>query len=222
MVFVKINKSSLAELAEKFFLQGSGINKAGRKYERMRKDAFEMRKVAEERVNIRAAYRYFDEFELNDRKLTVGGTVLECNAFERLERKTIKGVYVYALSVGDFDFSDRIIMEQLYADFWGSAFTDAARLILKQKLEENGKLSDSFGPGFYGMKVEEMGKFAGLLEMDEIGIEIRNKRIMLPLKSCVGVYFDVTEKYEKLHDACSNCYGNERGCKLCNIYGGIN
>lgn len=221
MVVFKINKSDLGELAEKLFLESSGLNKIGRKYELMKKEAFEMQRVAEDRVNIKAGYQYFDEFKLQGRKLTIGEHVLECNAFERLDYKKLKGVYIYALSAGDFDFSDRNIMEQLYADIWGTAYTDAARIIIKQKFEENGKLSDSFGPGFYGMKVEEMEKLTELLEIDELGMEIRNKRILLPLKSCIGLYFDVSESYEKLNDACLDCFGNKTSCKLCHVYEGI-
>ena len=83
-------------------------------------------------------------------------------------------------------------------------------------------LSDSFGPGFYGMDVSEMGSLTSLLNLDELDIEIRNSRIMLPLKSCAGFYFSVDERYRKLDQACENCLGTHRSCKLCQVYGGIN
>lgn len=219
---MKFNMTECSRRAFEIFMKTSGIDREGRKFERMRADAFRMRKFIEERIHIRAAWEYFNDVKISGQYAEFGGQRFKCSAFDQIENRTVKGVYVYALSVGDFGFPEEPILDQLYADIWGSAFTDAARLILKEKLEMESKLSDSFGPGFYGMDVSEMGSLTSLLNLEELDIEIRNSRIMLPLKSCAGFYFDVNEDYRKLNQACENCLGTHTSCKLCQVYGGIN
>lgn len=144
-----------------------------------------------------------------------------CNAFEMIDPSTVKGVYLYALSVGDFGYPEEPIMDQLYADIWGSSFTDAARILIKKQIEEESKLSDSFGPGFYGMDVSEMSKLASILSFDKLEMELKNSRILLPLKSCAGLYFAVTDDYRKMNSECESCRGSHKSCVLCHVHGGI-
>lgn len=219
---IEFDMEKCSELAYEIFMETSGVNKEGRKFERMREDAFRMRDVIEDRIQIRAAYSYYEDVEINGKEAIIGGKTFTCSAFDQIHQDTVKGAYIYALSVGDFGFPEEPILDQLYADIWGSAFTDAARLLMKEKIEESSKLSDSFGPGFYGMDVSEMGTLTSLLNFDELDIEVKNSRIMLPLKSCAGLYFSVDERYKKLNQACENCLGTHKSCRLCQVYGGIN
>lgn len=216
------DKSRCSELASEIFMKTSGLDREGAKFERMRAEAFRMREIIEERIHIRCAWEYFDDVRLTGQKAEFGGRSFKCSAFDQIEDSMIKGVYVYALSVGDFGFPEELILDQLYADIWGSAFTDAARLLLKTEFQKKSILSDSFGPGFYGMDVSEMGKLASIFDLERLNIEIKDSKIMVPLKSCAGLYFDVTEDYRKLDQACENCLGTHTSCKLCQVYGGIN
>jgi len=220
--FMEFNMDEISERAYEIFMNTSGVNKEGRKFERMRNDAFRMRDVIEDRIKIRASYIFFEDVEMSGQDATFGGITFHCSAFDQIDPKLIKGVYVYALSAGDFGYPEDPILDQLYADIWGSAFTDAARLIMREKIEEETKLSDSFGPGFYGMDVSEMGSLTSLLNLDELDMEVRGEQIILPLKSCAGFYFSVEPEYKKLNQACETCLGTHTSCKLCNVYGGIN
>ena len=216
-----VNRNECNDLACQIFMQTSGIDREGRKFERMKKDAFRMRKLIEDRVRIRVAYAWYDKVELSGREAVIGGERFYCSAFEQVDPNAVKGSYVYALSVGDFGLPEEPIMDQLYADIWGSAFTDAARFLLKHELEKKVKLSDSFGPGFYGMDVSQMQQLASLLSFDDLDMELRNSQILVPLKSCAGLYFSVTDEYKKLNRECENCRGTHTSCKLCQIHGGI-
>lgn len=220
--FMKFNMDEISERAHEIFMSTSGVNKEGRKFERMRNDAFRMREVIEDRIKIRASYRYFEDVKLEGTEVTFGGITFHCSALDQVDPELINGVYVYALSAGDFGYPEDPILDQLYADIWGSAFTDSARLIMRETIEKETMLSDSFGPGFYGMDVSEMGSLTSLLNLEEMDMEVRNEMIMLPLKSCAGFYFSVKPGYEKLNQACENCLGTHTSCKLCNVYGGIN
>lgn len=221
MKWFEIDREGCNEAAHQIFLETSGINrKTGKKFERMAQDAYRMRQAIEKNVEIRIAYRFFDRVDIDGKTAVIGGETLHCSAFEQIDPKQVKGAYVYALAVGDFGLPDEPIMDQLYADIWGSAFTDAARFQLRDALMEEAALSDSFGPGFYGMDVSEMATVAKLLDFGALNIEVRNSRIILPLKSCAGLYFSVTEDYEPLGQECENCLGTHSSCKLCQVHGG--
>ena len=92
---------------------------------------------------------------------------------------------------------------------------------MKKELEKESKLSDSFGPGFYGMDVGDMETLSSLLSFDDLDIELRHSRIIVPLKSCAGMYFSVNDNYEYLRQECENCRGTHTSCKLCQIHGGV-
>jgi len=214
-VNVTIDKEECYELADKLFFDMSGINKEGEKYERMRKDAESMRELIEERIGINTKCCYYSDIKFDGRVAEVGSEVFSCSAFEQIDPATVKGVYVYALTAGEYDIKDESIINRVYTDIWGTAFTEAARTLLYRELSKNDRLSDSFGPGFYGMNTGEMGKIDKLLGFKDIGIEYRNNRIMVPVKSCTGMVFSVTEEYKNLKSACRDCMGTESSCKLC-------
>lgn len=217
-----VDRKECNDLAQELFMKTAGISKEGRKFDRMRQDAFRMREIIEDRIKIRVAYAYYDqsEVQLTGKTAVIKGVTLSCSAFEQVEPKTIEGVYIYALSVGDFGLPEEPIMDQLYADIWGTAFTDAARILLRKGLEKESKLSDSFGPGFYGMDVSQMQQLASLLNFKDLEIQLRSSRIIIPLKSCAGLYFQATKEYQALNKECENCMGTHSSCQFCQIHGG--
>lgn len=219
--FLNFKQEACDVMSENIFFKMSGIKGNGKKSERMRKDAMNQRDIIQERVMAKATYVFYDEIRISGNQLEIGGQTLLCSAFEQLQNKKIDGAYVYALTAGDFSLPNEPVMNQLYADIWGSAYAEATRMLLIDELQKKARLSEGFGPGFYGMDVIEATKLAYLLDLDELGIEVRDNGILLPLKSCAGLYFSVSEDYETLNDACRSCLGNQKSCKLCNIHGGI-
>lgn len=216
----EINAEECSDLAYEIFMATSGLSKEGKKFERMKRDAFCIRKAINDNVKIQCIYNYYDNIEINNNIAVIGSQIFRCTAFELINPETIKGAYVYAISAGNFIMPEEKIMNQLYADIWGTAFADSARMLLKQKFEIQSIISDSFGPGFYGMDVSEMLKIAELIDLGEIGVELRNSCILVPVKSCAGIYFDVDENYTKLKSECADCRGTHSNCKLCQIGGG--
>ena len=172
---------------------------------------------SKENINIKASYAYYDDIELEGKKLKIGGLELDCVAFEQIDPKSVEGAYIYAVSAGDFYLEKKPVLEQLYADIWGTAFTDAIRELMISSLCGNGKLSDSFGPGFYGMSMDEMQKMPKLVDFEALGIEVRKSNVIIPLKSCSGIFFKVNEKYKPLDSECQLCFGASKTCRLCGI-----
>lgn len=216
--FMEFDRDRCNELAQVIFLETSGIRGKSRKAERMQREAMAERRVIDERIKLRAEYVFYDDVEFSGKKAVIGGQALICSAFEQIKGDTVHGAYVYALSAGDFSFPEDTLMNQLYADLWGTAFADAARILLKEELEKKDRLSDSFGPGFYGMKVSEMAKLAELVDIACLDMQLKDSGVLLPLKSCAGIYFCVDEGYTELNEACGSCRGNHQSCRLCNVF----
>lgn len=127
-------------------------------------------------------------------------------------------MFLYACCAGDYALPEENILDQVYADIWGSAFTDAVRALIKKELEQGCRISENFGPGFYGMSTRALGKMQQILDFQALGIEVRSNNIMIPLKSCAGMFFRVSERYKTIGAACEACYGNQASCKLCQVF----
>ncbi len=221
--FFTADKERCGDLAAERFFASAGLNREGRKFERMRRDALRMREAIERKLRIRGQYAYYspEEFHLEQDALTVGGETFRCTAFAQIEPGSMEGLYVYACSVGDYSLPEESALNQVYTDLWGTAWADAVRFLMKEELERHGNLSDSFGPGFYGMGTREIHGISNLLDFDQLGIEVKESGILVPVKSCAGLYFRVNSQYESLDEECAFCQGNQRSCVSCQIYQGL-
>lgn len=209
--------TKLISLADEIFMNTFGMGRSGSKYDRMRQEAAEVIKKIQHKVNVRSTYKYFDSFSLKGTELTVSGQSFSCKAFEKIEPQSVKGIYIYALSSGDFSCVGETTRKQLYADMWGNAVTDAGRIILREVLESYTAVSDSFGPGFYGMDVTEMVKIDALIDFSKVGVELIENKILFPLKSCAGIFLAVNETYKRLDAHCKYCEGKYDSCDLCSL-----
>lgn len=217
----EIDKDACSEEAQRIFLEISGINrKTGRLSTRLRQSAVRVRRAIEDKINVRVGYAFYDQVSITGRTAHIGTEQIICPAFEQIESTQIKGAYVYALTVGDFRITEEEVLDQLYADLWGSAFVDAARFQFRDVLKQSAVLSDSFGPGFYGMEVREMTTLSKLLNFDSVGIKVHEGGAIMPLKSCAGVLFSVTADYKPLCQECASCLGVRASCTLCQVHGG--
>lgn len=225
--FFEIDYDQCSHLAMTLFMESAGINREGPKFERMRKDAFYMLSCIENRIELCGEYIFYDrdEMEFSGDRLSAGGQEFGCKAFEQLNKNSLIGMYLYACSAGDYSLPDENVLNQVYADLWGTAFTDAVRILIRKELEKDAKLSDSFGPGFYGMSTKAITRMKALLDFDQLGIEVKESNIMVPLKSCAGLYFAVNDDYQHINSQCASCFGNLKSCKLCQVstlnHGGI-
>lgn len=209
--------------AESLFLESSGISGEGEKYENLRRSAFALRDEILESIELRGAYSFYEDCRLvNDKLMVFVGNgaedvSLRCTAFQQINPDSIEGVYAYGLTAEHLVLEDRSITDQLFGDFWGTAFVDAAREDLMAEIGKKHPVSDSFGPGFYGMNSMEVNKLPRLVDFTSIGMKTNESGMMIPLKSCSGILFKVNDKYEKLNSACELCLGNIKTCSLCSM-----
>ena len=134
------------------------------------------------------------------------------------------------LTAGECFFSsEENIMDFLYADIWGTNYVDAGIELLKEKLQEDLKtrfsveegkenyLSDEFGPGYFGMPVIETKKFNEILDGSQIGVKVKESGLIIPQKSCSGLYLVLNDRNIKFEKDCLKCKGTVSGCQFCKI-----
>lgn len=216
---ITFDSEVLQDEAERLFLKMGGLTQEGEKYDKLRALGSKIRNDIEPRVDTKAIYSYFDSGQIHKEgaSLTIDGVEIACRAFEQIDRDQIRGAFVYFIYAGDYTMDEETIMDQLLADMWGTAFVDAIREYFQHHLEEYANLSDEFGPGFYGMDMLMMKELSRLVDPGRIGMEVRDNGILLPIKSCGGLYLDVEEGYVPLDNACMDCRGTMTSCSYCNV-----
>lgn len=175
-------------------------------------------------VKVRAVTVRFDGGCLAGNTLALDGVQFSCPAFGRLEPERINAVYAYVLTAGEVRLETANVSDMLFADIWGTSFTDAGIDMLRQRLtlENDGYImSPSFGPGFYGMGMDMLPAFFKLLDTSEIGVALKSGRLLLPLKSCAGFIMAVQDVWRLPVRDCADCMGNPGGCRFCKNYNAV-
>jgi hypothetical protein len=106
---------------------------------------------------------------------------------------------------------------------WQTAYMDAARAYIKTLLEsywieqskekKSIKVTNSYGPGFYGMDTNEIEKFHSFLEGNDIGVSL-NGHMLIPTKSCTGIFLVVEALLYQQLLPCETC-NTDGNCELC-------
>ena len=208
--------------AEKHFFRVCGLNLNSTKHQRMWVEAQNIYALISGKLHLRAVVSDFLPDSLNGTEMQIGETVFSCSAFEQLKPDSVKRCYIYILTVGDIEIDSDRITDLLYVDIWATAFIDAGRELLKQQVEKiameadgNTHVSPSFGPGFYGMELEQITNFFRLLDGDSIGVVLRENRIIIPLKTCTGMFLSLDAGSDMPPVTCAGCLGNAGGCRFC-------
>lgn len=222
---VTISMAEADAFAMEYFMKICGFNREGEKYQRMLKQGLDIKEQIRERVEIKAVLSSFPGISISGNKADLNGVVFECNAFQRLDPAHICRIYAYVMSSGIYELEDSDpIMDQLFADIWGTAYVDAGLELLKRFVESDVlefceskevKVLDSFGPGFFGMDVTEVGKFFQILDGDLIGVKARSNSLMLPLKSCSGFFLAVDDASSLPGADCKSCLSGFKNCAFC-------
>ncbi len=227
---ISISMAEADVFAMEYFIKICGFHREGEKYRRMLARGIEIREMIRDRIDIKAVVSSFPGCVIRENTAVLSGVTFECNAFQRLDPSHICGVYAYIMTAGTFELDDAApILDQLYADIWGTAYVDAGLDVLRRYVEEDLKerseerelfVLDSFGPGFYGMDVNQTGKFFELLDGNSIGVKARANCLMLPLKSCSGFFVGVNDKTSLPATDCKSCRAEYKNCAFCRNMGG--
>lgn len=212
---IRIHIDDVDPLATDYFAKICGFNREGPKYKRLTDMGMAVKERLKDKVEIRAIVSSFQKEVILGNTAVINGVTFVCNAFEQIEVESILEIYAYILTAGIYELEeDEPIMNQLYADIWGTSYVDAGLEVLKNILQKDGIL-DSFGPGYYGMEVTQVGKFFKILDGDKIGVQVRNNSLMIPLKSCTGFLISVDDETKLPASDCKSCQSEYKNCIFC-------
>ncbi|MDR2088360.1 MAG: hypothetical protein LBP73_03280 [Clostridiales Family XIII bacterium] len=184
---------------------------------RMRDDALDAHREWAERAELRAVAVRFASSAPRGRALELAGVRFACAAFGLIDARNVIETVVYALTLAAGEAPSRGVSRLFYEDLWANAYLEAALCALKSDLaaRAGGVPSDSFGPGYYGMALEEMPKLARVSDFGRIGGTVLENGMLQPPKSCAGIFFVVRDAARMPERSCRGCAGDPAGCAFC-------
>lgn len=222
---ITLKEQDLYEEALAYFIRYSGLDFTKEKHHRMMEAAYQARTAGLHGIDVRAVVSRWDGDCLSGGMLTRNGSTLDCRAFSQIPDGSVHHIYAFVITAGECVSSeDDSITTQLFAHTWGTAYVDVARIALANAFfvdaqqsfpEGDVQLSSYFGPGFYGMPMTENQRLCAWLEADTIGVTTKENGLMLPLKSCSGLYLTLSDLSLMPPESCEACAGNPKGCAYC-------
>ncbi len=224
---INIDKNQILEEVRKDFIKLCGFDLDRSKHQRMMERAEKVLEEGIHSIDIKVLISDYDGSCYKNNKIHINDTVLECNFFSQIPDDKVEAVYFSLITVGECWFaSEEEIMNFLYADNWGTVFVDVASEKVKDIINEDIKskypdgsgyrISKTLGPGYYGMKVLDTTKIKNVIDFDRIGVKVKESGLMIPQKSCVDIYLLLNDDIE-FPVECSDCVGNQQGCRFCKI-----
>jgi hypothetical protein len=223
-----IPEEEVFPLAERFFLRAAGFDLSTEKHRRMYADALAVRDKGIGGVRVEGFTAEYSPEVYDGKAVAIGGERVPATVFGRFPRETVKRVILYVITAGECSCGeDEGIMSQLYAHLWGTAYVDAGRVILEGGIKERvlsrlkGEgvsgpcLSPAFSPGFYGMDNRDNRVIVELLGAGEIGVSCVSSGVMLPVKTCSGVFLVTDGSVDFPGEECLVCSGNRTSCSQC-------
>lgn len=208
-------------IAEDYFTAMCGFNRPGERFKSMLLDGLAIRDKMTGSFQIRSIVSSFGREAICGGAILISDFKFACNALEQIDQNSVIQIYAYILTAGNIDFESSSVLDLFYADIWGTAYVDAGRDLLREwiqnklRLDEEIFVSDSFGPGYYGMDMTQLPYFFQLLDADKIGVQLNGSTMMLPLKSCAGFFVTVRGPGQLPGEACKSCLAGTKGCNFC-------
>ena len=220
-----ISEADAHVLADRLFIEASRFNLEKEKHVRMVGAARTVLEKGLSGIQIRGCFAAWSAEVYRGNEIVIGEETLKAEAFGRIHADAVKWVIPYIITSGDCLVEDENnIIDQLYAYMWGTAYVDAGRIMMEDMIrqefigeDEGIVLSPPFGPGFYGMDNRQSGNINRILGGDELGIKVVESGVMLPIKTCSGIYLVTDKSADFPTEACMVCEANRDGCNHCMI-----
>ncbi len=227
-IIIKYKEELLAETADVYFDSMCGFTKEKPKAVAMKIQASELRNKINDKIQVRGIYSIYTNDIFNDGKLLINNIDFSFQRLSIINKNSVIKIIPYILTAGDYELDDsHSMLDKFYADTYGTAYVDAGRDELKrdllQKVKEetliNGKrdifISDSIGPGFYGIDTSKVGDFFKILDGDKIEVKTNYYNVILPVKSCVGMFIIVDDSKLLPDYDCMSCTTKDLNCTFC-------
>lgn len=219
---IVVSADNLFPLCCRYMDHMCGLREQRRNAEKLRAKAYEVwsAQFAGRTIPILAAS--FGREHVREDRFVFGTDSLYCKALSQIKANTVKGGYLFLFHAPD-RLEQQPALELYLADCWQTALVDAGRdwlisyfgRISKEENDEEIFVTDTFGPGFYGMDVEEIRIFFKLLDYEKLGMQLLDSGMMLPEKSAAGLVLVLTEESPFQSADCANCKAEYKGCLMC-------
>ncbi|MDR2461485.1 MAG: vitamin B12 dependent methionine synthase [Deltaproteobacteria bacterium] len=219
-IIIQFDKNEAKERALEYFLDICGLYRRKDINPMLVEESLKTLDDIFDRIKINAIFSKYEAESIQGKRLICDGISFKCNALTQVLMDDIVNVFIYMLNIGDIPLAHNRVLYQVYYDMWLTAFVDAGRDMLQEYiklniLQNNFAISDSFGPGFFGMPAQDVEKFFYVLNADKIGASMRPDGLMNPIKSYAG-FFIVSTKEEALPSKdCENCLSSRKTCSYC-------
>ena len=218
---ITLDKDKGQAKAREYFMSMCSPNiKSEKIRQKQRDDSLRTFENIYDHIKIKTLFSKYDNSCVGDEELICDNVTFKCKALSQLVKQDVLEVYIYLLTVGEIDIDCERVLYQVYYDMWQTVFVDAGRDLLKEYISKSitykpFAISESFGPGFFGMPADDRRKFFQVLDADQLGMSIRPGGFMMPLKSCAG-FFLISTKEESLPSKdCENCVSSGKTCSYC-------
>lgn len=184
---------------------------------------------------IRGMLLYFDKEDvenglvrIEDNRLILSDVSLTCEVVQKYTECDLKSAMVYLISCSPESYED-VKTGELNFHFIQNACMDIVRNILTQSFikftkDQIGKsetvwFSRGFGPGYFGMPIEEGKKMLDLLHGEQIGVCYKGE-MMQPLKSTIGAIVSYQAEQPIKVSPCEYCKADNKNCIFCGEFKG--
>jgi hypothetical protein len=228
-----IPEGEVYPLAERFFLQAAGFDLDREKHRRMMDEAQRVRADGLAGIRVEGYTDRYGADVYDGAAVTAGGRRIPAAVFGRVPAGAVREVILYVITAGECSVPDDVdLMTQLYAHMWGTAYVDAGRVVLEERIRDRIEtdavaavgsgaserlLSPAFSPGFYGMDNRDNAAIVDLLGASDVGVSCAESGVMLPIKTCSGVFLVTDGSVDFPGDECLACIGSKTGCADCMI-----
>ena len=209
---IQFNEKAGIEYAVSRFFEMSGLEKNDNGYD----VALDVFNEVSCHINMQADVKDITD-NINNKTIICNGQKINCDVLNKLT--DIKKVYAYVLTIGELR-EEKNSLKQVLSDIAQTAFVDLCFKNLKEKVisdNEGLHLSATVGPGFYGMESDSVEKL--MLFFDENACVRYTNKMMLPLKSNIGIFVFTSTKQSELNKDCGSCKSNIN-CRYCKNYTG--
>lgn len=227
-IILKYEEELLADIADVYFDSMCGFTKEKPKAVAMKIQASELKNKIYDKIQVRGIYSIYTNEIFNEGKLLINEIDFSFQRLSKMNKSSIIKIIPYILTAGNYELEDSCSMlDKFYADTYGTAYVDAGRDELKNDLFQKVMeeilthdkreifISDSIGPGFYGIDTSKVGDFFKILDGEKIGVKTNDYNVILPVKSCVGMFIIVDDSKLLPDYDCMSCSTRDVNCKFC-------
>ncbi|SHJ34099.1 vitamin B12 dependent methionine synthase [Parasporobacterium paucivorans] len=198
---ILLDKKPGRELAQERFMDLCGYSRGKSMPEKRMERTLKALEDIYDKLQIRAVISEYGKECIDGMSMLLDGEVFTCKALARIPSGEIRKVYLYILTAGEAEYGEASALDEVYYDFWQSAYVFAGRETLRQYLQnqnpnENKYMSGSYGPGFHGMEVSQLKKFFTVLDAELIDVRLLDCGLMSPMKSFAGFFVEAESEQD--------------------------